>query len=492
MEEKHLLYFIDTGAIEICWDEIELYSDNDDELAKVRTAIETDHWETGLKKYESEAKELTIMGSMLYKGDRIVLPEQLRLKAIKSAHQGHMGIGSTKRILRQHFWWPGMNKSVEAFIKKCETCLLLSKKNPPIPLSSRELPNGPWEILQIDFFSDKEFGFGEFLVVVDIYSRYLHVMEMRHIDTESTIAALNKIFAVWGYPLVLQSDNGPPFQSDAFVRSWENRGIKVRKSIPLSPQSNGAVERQNEGIKKALAASRLDNANWKTALNNYVHMHNKVRPLTRLGVTPFELLVGWKHRGFFPSLWRSDSQLEVDREEVRENDAHSKLVSKKYADFRRGAKQSDLVVGDKVVLLQLKRTKSDPTFGAEKFTVIARDGAKLIVKSDRGVVYSRNVADAKRAIDDEGFTQQNQSHIPDDAQTSSTNFPWQSPEIQLFADHRNSTESEENKGSETDKTSGAQGLNNQLDHDDFIHSRPSRIKKVPEKLKDMILFNVYQ
>lgn len=107
---------------------------------------------------------------------------------------------------------------------------------------------------------------------------------MRHMDAESTIEALNKIFAEWGYPMVIQTDNGPPFQSDKFVRTWEDRGIKIRKSIPLSPQTNGAVERQNEGIKRALAASKLDGTNGKLALKSYLFFF-------RLEVTPFELLL---------------------------------------------------------------------------------------------------------------------------------------------------------------------------------------------------------
>lgn len=399
-DDNHLLYFIDAGAIEISWSEIEKHSERDTDLKKVRTSIETGYWEDGLRRYESQAKELSVFGSSVFKNDKIVLPNALRTKAIESAHQGHMGVGSTKRILREHFWWPGMSSAVESYIKHCETCLLLSKKNPPIPLTNRELPYGPWEILQIDFFTDKEFGFGEFLVVVDTYSRYLHVIEMRHMDAESTIEALQKIFAEGGYPLVIQSDNGPPFQSDKFIRTWEDKGIKTRKSIPLSPQSNGAVERQNEGIKRALAASKLDNTSWKLSLKKYVHMHNKVRPLTRLGVTPFELLVGWKFRGTFPNLWKADAPEELDREDVREKDAFTKLESKKNADFRRKAKDSDLSVGDKIILSQIKRNKSDPTFSSEKFTIVAREGAKIVVKSNRGVLYTRNVGDAKRAIEE--------------------------------------------------------------------------------------------
>ncbi|XP_058817266.1 uncharacterized protein K02A2.6-like [Topomyia yanbarensis] len=394
--EGHLLFVLDSGNMGMNWNEIELEAEKDKEQNEIRESLKQGIWKEELRAYECHAKYFRLMGALIFKDDRVLLPHKLRSRALELAHQGHMGAASMKRILRNHFWWPRLNAEVQKYIECCETCLRLSKKNAPLPLTTRELPEGPWEILQIDFFSDNDFGYGEFLVVVDTYSRYIHVIEVKKINADTTNAALAKIFEVWGYPLAIQSDNGPPFQSDTFIKTWENKGIKIRKSIPLSAQSNGAVERQNSGIKKALAAARLDNVHWRTALKNYVHAHNKVRPLSRLGVTPFELLVGWKCLGTFPCLWETKSSDSLDRIDIREKDAVSKLQSKKYADIRRGAKDSHIKAGDTVLVATHKKHKSDPTFSEERFTILARDGAKVVVRSERGVQYSRNVQDVKK------------------------------------------------------------------------------------------------
>lgn len=170
--EKHLLYLLDAGTLEFTWSDIETEAEKDGELIQVCEAIKTGHWDKSLRKYESEAKNLRVLGALVFLRDRVILPYTLHERALESAHQGHMGAASMKKILRNYFWWPGMAKQAEAFVKRCETCLRLSRKNPPVPLTSRELPDGPWEILQIDFFSFKNCGSGEFLVVVDTYSRY--------------------------------------------------------------------------------------------------------------------------------------------------------------------------------------------------------------------------------------------------------------------------------------------------------------------------------
>ncbi|XP_055585167.1 uncharacterized protein K02A2.6-like [Uranotaenia lowii] len=216
---------------------------------------------------------------------------------------------------------------------------------------------------------------------------------MKRMDAESTNAALCETFKTWGLPKAIQSDNGPPFRSTAFCEFWLEKGVQVRKSVPLSPQSNGMVERHNQGIIKALAASKLDGTNWRLTLDHYVHKHNTLVPHARLNLTPFELMVGWRYRGTFPCLW---NQKPVDRTEVRERDAEAKLASNKYADTRRGARVSDVKVGDKVLLARQKRSKTDPTFSSEVYKVIARQGARVVVMNRNGVQYDRNIQEIRK------------------------------------------------------------------------------------------------
>ncbi|XP_058840802.1 uncharacterized protein K02A2.6-like [Topomyia yanbarensis] len=176
-DDNHFLFSLDAGFMDITWEEIERHSENDEELELVRGAITCRHWPVGLRRFEVQKDNLHVLGSLFFKDDKSILPYQLRLKAMQLSHSGHVGETAMKSIMREFFWWPGMASDVVKYVKQCETCTTLSRKSPPVPLSSRELPDGPWQIIQIEFLSMPTFGSGLFLVPVDSYSRYLSIIQ---------------------------------------------------------------------------------------------------------------------------------------------------------------------------------------------------------------------------------------------------------------------------------------------------------------------------
>ena len=101
----------------------------------------------------------------------------------------------------------------------------------PAPMQRVELPSGPWQDLAVDFLGP--FPGGEsILVVVDYYSRFFEVVVMKSTKSHDVIRALNPIFARYGYPFSLKSDNGPQFVSEEFEAYLRENGIQHVTSPP--------------------------------------------------------------------------------------------------------------------------------------------------------------------------------------------------------------------------------------------------------------------
>ena len=88
-----------------------------------------------------------------------------------------------------------------------------------------EPPSGPWQDVAVDLMGPMLTG-ESLLVVVDYYSRYYEVVIMHSTTTEKIIDALSTIFARFGFPYSLKSDNGPQLLSENFQTSLQESGIE--------------------------------------------------------------------------------------------------------------------------------------------------------------------------------------------------------------------------------------------------------------------------
>lgn len=376
------------------WEELEAICEKDDEIRELLQTIDGGRLFELPTEYRVISQELCQVGNVLMRGDRIVVPKCLREKLLVLAHEGHPGTRMMKSYLRASVWWPKMDIDVDAFVKKCRGCTLVSAPDPPEPMSRRNLPSGPWQDVAIDFLGPLPEG--QFLlVVVDYYSRYFEVCEMSSITAESTIEELRTIFCRFGVPITLTADNAPQLSEDCeqFAEFCRSYGIKLINTVPYWPQMNGEVERQNRTILKRLQISQELGQDWRVELQTFLLTYRASNHSTT-GRSPAEMMFGRRIRTKLPQL----SNIRVDDEAARDRDAVQKEKGKEYSDSRRGARVRELVVGDKVLLKRMKKdNKLSTEYMNEEFVILRKCGSDVIVRSlVTGKEFRRNTAHMKK------------------------------------------------------------------------------------------------
>lgn len=88
----------------------------------------------------------------------------------------------------------------------------------------------------------------------------------------------------------------------------------------------------------------------------------------------------------------------VDRE-MHDRDIEAKERGKRYADQKRGARESDMKAGDTVLRKQDRTNKLIPTFKPETFRVLNKAGNSVAVESPDGVQYKRNSTHVKTFLE---------------------------------------------------------------------------------------------
>lgn len=219
--------------------QVEEESAKDAELMTIREYVKSGNWkDCKLAAYLCVKNELCVIGNLLLRGSRIVIPQSLREEALMLAHEGHQGIVKMKSLLRQKVWWPKMDMDAEKVCRACHGCQVVGQFSPPEPMQRTEPPTGPWQDVAVDIMGPMPTG-ENLLVIVDYYSRFFEVVTMRSTTSQKMIEALTPIFARYGYPFSLKSDNGSQFVSEEFEKFLIDHAIEHRTSSPLWPQANG-------------------------------------------------------------------------------------------------------------------------------------------------------------------------------------------------------------------------------------------------------------
>lgn len=189
---------------------------------------------------------------------------------------------------------------------------------------------------------------------VDYYSRWVAVVTTKSTTAERAIKLFKGMFCTHGNPVSVTTDNGPQFRSELFNEYLAKNGIEHHSTTPLWPQANGEVERQNRSLMKRIRIAQAEHRNWKEELQTYLY---RPTPHSITGVGHAELLFGRKIRSKITALQDYRPSISLTDIEVRDRDKERKAAGKLYSNNKRKGQESEIKVGDKVLVKQPRENK---------------------------------------------------------------------------------------------------------------------------------------
>jgi len=164
------------------------------------------------------------------------VPTSIIQDVIRANHDpsyiAHPGINRTHSVIALNYWWPGMRKSIEDYVRKCDSCQRRKEDRQfTAPLGSPEVPERPFQITSMDITGPYPLTPRQnkyLLTFVDHFSKYAEAFPIP--DQSAEVCArvyTREIVARHGTGSVLVTDQGSAFMSSfsaRLARCWGSKG----------------------------------------------------------------------------------------------------------------------------------------------------------------------------------------------------------------------------------------------------------------------------
>lgn len=290
---------------------------------------------------------------------RVVIPDRLIPLLFKYYHlaptTAHLGIKKTWSRIEPHFWSPNLRHTIATMVKTCTYCQRSKQApNTRAGLLSSEVPTRPFEKIFIDHIGPlprSKKGNKYLLTIVDSFSKFAVFLPAKNTSSATTVSLLRSgLFAYFGFPKYLVSDNVSSFTSKEFSDMCLQLGIRHITTTPYYPNPSHA-ERVNKNIKIAIRIYHSDHqTDWDQNIHLFQIAFNSAKHLST-GYSPADLFLSFQINHPLELSWDLDQLLNhnTDPQIIRNKwaQAHQNLTKAREAREKQYNQEGTPIISDR-------------------------------------------------------------------------------------------------------------------------------------------------
>ena len=203
-------------------------------------------------------------------------------------------------------------------MKDCQPCQKVQASPPVTPLHPWTWPTRPWARLHIDCAGPVQGHM--ILLIIDAHSKWIEAIPTSGSASKVVIEELRCLFARFGVPESIVSDNGTCFTSSEFHMFLRQNGVKHLLSAPYHPATNGLAERAVQVVKRGLKKVQKGSIRSRIATVLFAY---QLTPQTTTKTLPSELLLSRCLRSRL-DLLKPNTAARVELEQSKQVEQHEK------------------------------------------------------------------------------------------------------------------------------------------------------------------------
>lgn len=240
-------------------------------------------------RFNIDQGEFSIQNGCIMRGIRVVIPKKLQKLVLEELHSAHFGITKMKGLARSYCWWKDIDTDIENLAKNCFYCNKIANNPTKVFYHPWEDPKGPFDRVHLDFAGP--FNGVYYLLLIDAFTKWPEIHIMKQINSTNTIKILRNIFAQFGIPVTVVTDNGVQFTSLEFQNFMKMNGICHKRTAPYHPATNGQAERFVQTLKQSLRAMKHEGNSRELELAKMLLQYRKM-PHSLTKQSPSQLMFG--------------------------------------------------------------------------------------------------------------------------------------------------------------------------------------------------------